>query len=342
MPDGLDACIFTCTGSEANDLAWRLASNFSGNTGVITSENAYHGNTTFLDQIDGSSTKARRENPNWWIRVPAPPARQSGDAREDKVAAVAYAGQCASAVAELIGRGHPPAAFYFESLFCTDGIRVPRPGFMGEAISKVREVGGLIIVDEVQAGLARCGTDWWAFQNLGVEPDIVVMGKPMGNGLPVGVVVARHEIVDAFYARDRYFNTFAGNPVCCAAGIAVLEVIEREQLKLNALRIGTLLKRKIEGLMERHPNIGGVRGRGLLLGIELVIDQSTMTPASRQARWVINEMCRRGVLVGLTGPDRNARNILKVRPPLVFDEHAVDVFMTTLDAVLADLPSRLE
>jgi len=157
----------------------------------------------------------------------------------------------------------------------------------------------------------------------------------MGNGHPIGIVVARRDVVDAFYANDRYFNTFAGNPVSCAIGCAVLDVVENEKLQANALRVGTDLKRRLLALRKRHPLVSDVRGQGLLLGVELQ-DPQTHAPAGKAARWTINELCRRGVLVGLTGPDRNSRNILKIRPPLVFDDAAVDLLVTTLDATLAE------
>lgn len=330
MPNGLDAVMFACTGSEANDLAWRMARNFTGNSGVITTHNGYHGNTTFLDSIDGSSIKTNRTAPEWWATVPAPTDGLSPASE----AAIAYAGDYSNAVDKLAQRGHRPAALFIESFFCTDGVRLAATGGISAAIDVVRSAGGLVIADEVQAGLARSGSHTWAFERLGIQPDIVVMGKPMGNGHPVAVVVARRDIVDAFYARDRYFNTFAGNPVSCAVGLAVLDVVQDESLLENARRTGAELKQRLRALADRHALIGDVRGQGLLLGVELVEDRAARAPASKAARWTINELCRRGVLVGLTGPDRNSRNILKIRPPLVFDDEAVELLVKTLDDVL--------
>ena len=185
------------------------------------------------------------------------------------------------------------------------------------------------------------GTHRRLFERLGIEPDIVVMGKPMGNGHPIGVVVARQEIVDAFYRQDRYFNTFAGNPVSCAVGLAVLEVVEKEHLQANAYRVGGVLKSALQELGRKHPLVGDVRGQGLLLGVEIVTDRATRQPAGKEARWIINELCRRGVLVGLTGPDRHSRNLLKIRPPMVFDESAADLLVTTLDATLGDCATAM-
>ena len=331
MPAGLDAVMFACTGSEANDLAWRMARNFTGRSGVITTHNGYHGNTTFLDSIDGSSIKANRPTPDWWVTVPAP----TDGLEPSSDAATTLVGDYAAAVNALAERGHRPAALFLESFFCTDGVRLAQTGSMSAAVNVVRDAGGVVIADEVQAGLARSGSHVWAFERLGLQPDIVVMGKPMGNGHPIAVVVARRDIVDAFYAHDRYFNTFAGNPVSCAVGLAVLDVVANEKLQENARRVGHDLKQRLRALADRHPLIGDVRGQGLLLGVELVEDREGRAPASKAARWTINELCRRGVLVGLTGPDRNSRNILKIRPPLVFDDSAVDLLVTTLDETLA-------
>jgi 4-aminobutyrate aminotransferase-like enzyme len=331
MPPGLDAVMFTCTGSEANDLAFRMARTFTGQRGVITTPNAYHGNTGLLDMFDGSSIKKQRETPDWWATAPAPPDA----AAPGTVTPASYADTYVDAIDALARHGHRPAALFLEAFFCTDGVRLPETGFADRAVQRVRDAGAVVIADEVQAGLGRSGTHVWSFERLGVVPDIAVMGKPMGNGHPIGVVVARRDIVDAFYATDRYFNTFAGNPVSCAIGCAVLDVVEKEKLQANALRVGSELRRRLLALRERHALIADVRGQGLLLGVELQ-DPQTRAPASKAARWTINELCRRGVLVGTTGPDRNARNILKIRPPLVFDDEAVDLLVSTLDATLAE------
>ena len=207
-------------------------------------------------------------------------------------------------------------------------------------VERLKKAGALIVADEVQAGLGRSGSHMWAFQRLGANPDIVVMGKPMGNGHPIGVVVARKEIVDAFYASDRYFNTFAGNPVSCAVGLAVLDVLEGERLQENARKMGDRIRMGLDELAGRFSIIGERRGKGLLLGIEIVETKGDkQIPAGRHARWIINEMCRHGVLVGLTGANRNERNVLKIRPPMVFDESGVELLLSTLNAVLARVPT---
>jgi 4-aminobutyrate aminotransferase-like enzyme len=327
-------CMFTCTGSEANDLAWRLATTFTGNKGAITTENGYHGNTSFLDSIDGSSTKTSIREADWWVRVPGPKGEDTGNENAHE-----YAAHYNAAVARLGERGHRAAAFFIEPFFCTEGVLLPSPGYINEAVAKVRQSGGLVVADEVQAGLSRSGSHVWAYQRLGIDPDIVVMGKPMGNGHPIGVVVARQEIIDKFYRVDRYFNTFGGNPVSCAVGIAVLEVVEREKLQANAKIVGARIAHAIKDLAKQFPVLGQVRGQGLLLGVEIV-DPQTRAPAGKQAGWIINEMCRRGVLVGTTGANRKERSILKIRPPMVFDSTGVETLISALEDTLTALAKK--
>jgi 4-aminobutyrate aminotransferase-like enzyme len=242
-----------------------------------------------------------------------------------------------SAIGALRERGHRPSAFFLDTFFCADGVHLPPTEFMSEAFARLREAGGVCIADEIQAGLGRIGDQMWGFERLGFVPDMVTLGKPMGNGHPIGIVVAKGEIAEAFFAKDRYFNTFAGNPVSCAAGIAVLDVMERERLQQNAGVVGKYLVENFKALSARHEIIGAVRGQGLLLGVELVLDQASRAPAGKESRQVINEMCRRGVLIGLTGPNRQARNVLKIRPPLVFDKSNVDQLVGTLDDLLGTI-----
>jgi 4-aminobutyrate aminotransferase-like enzyme len=338
MPKGLDACMFTCTGSEANDLAYRIAMASSGGTGVITCERAYHGNTTFLDSIDGSTLKSNRKPAPYWANVPAP----RDEFVKDPNGAKKYAEHFKIAIDALRGRGHAPAAFYFDTYFCADGVYLPPEGFLKEAIGELKRTGVMIIADEVQGGLGRCGSHLWSVKRLGIEPDMVVLGKPMGNGHPIGAVVARKEMIDAFFGKDRYFNTFAGNNVSSAVGTAVIDVVEKENLQENARKIGALMKAGIEAMMPKYPIINAVRGEGFLLGIDLVENRQTLAPAGKQTRWIINEMCRRGVLIGLTGPNRQARNVIKIRPPMVFDKEALDILLSTLDQVFAALPEKFD
>ncbi|MGE3363184.1 MAG: aminotransferase class III-fold pyridoxal phosphate-dependent enzyme [Rhizobiaceae bacterium] len=324
MPQGLDTCMFVCTGTEANDLAWRLARAFTGNDGAIATRHAYHGNSTFVSALDCSTRTTERPN-HWLATVPAPP-----DATASVQGADAYADHFDAAIAALAAHRHRPAAFYMDSLFATDGLELPAPGYLDEALRRLRAAGGLCVADEVQPGLGRTGTAMWGFQNLGIVPDIVTTGKPMGNGHPLAVLVTRREIVDAFFARDRYFNTFGGNPVSAAVGLAVLDVLEREKLRDNARVVGSYLKEGLSALAGRSDAVGAVRGAGLFLGVAIV-DTATGQADPMRARKIINDMCHRGVLVGLTGP---ASNLLKIRPPLVFGRSDADLLIDTLDQVL--------
>jgi 4-aminobutyrate aminotransferase-like enzyme len=337
MPAGLDVCLFTCTGSEANDLAWRMARAFTGGDAAATSPHGYHGNTTFLDMIDGSAAREGRVAPDWWVTVAVPGPADGDEPGAARTRATAFARNIDAAVDTLRARGHRPAAYFFDTYFCSDGVFPPDDGVMGDGLARFRAAGGICIADEVQPGLGRTGEGWWGFERMGIVPDVVTLGKPLGNGYPIGAVVTRREIAEAFFATGRYFNTFAGNPVASAAGLAVLDVIESEGLQDNARRIGARIRDGLGELARRHEIIGEVRGAGLLLGVELVADRATRAPAGKETRHVINEMCRRGVLVGLTGPNRLARNILKIRPPLVAGDADVDRLLATLDGVLADL-----
>jgi 4-aminobutyrate aminotransferase-like enzyme len=332
-PRELDTVLFTCTGSEANDLAGRIARTVTGNHGILTTRKAYHGNTTFLDAIDGSSIREGRETVDWWATVSAP-TDGSFEGEAFEAAARAYGSEMEAAIETLRERGYRPAAFFMDTYFCADGVYPTRRGFMQAAVNALRGAGGLVITDEVQPGLGRNGNYFWGFEQLGIVPDIVTSGKPLGNGHPVGMLLTRREIAEAFFAVDRYFNTFAGNPVSSVAGSAVLDVIRDENLQQNARDVGARLIAGLRKLGERHDIIYAVRGAGLLIGVELVLDRRTREPAGRETRHIINEMAKRGVLVGVTGPNRKARNVLKIRPPLVVTAEQADEVVTCLDDVL--------
>jgi 4-aminobutyrate aminotransferase-like enzyme len=224
-----------------------------------------------------------------------------------------------------------PASFLVDSIFASDGIFVPPDGYLREVFRRVRAAGGLCIADEVQTGFCRMGTGMWNFAAHGVVPDIVTLGKPMGNGHPLAAVITTPEIAGAIAKQGGYFNTFGGNAVSCAVGLAVLEVLERERLQDNALRVGNSMKKLLRVLAEKHPLIGDVRGTGLFLGVEFVRDRKTLEPATTEARTIMNRMRQQGVLVALTGLHSN---VLKIRPPLVFSEDNARVLADTLDRVL--------
>lgn len=328
MGDPLDAVIFTCTASEANDLAFRIASIATGRRGVITTRNGYHGTTWLLAQMDGSA--ADGERPDWWESVEAP--REAADTGSTEAAT--FASQADEVLMRLKRKGHEAAAFYFDTYFCSDGVRTPTQGVLDAGVRRITDAGTLVIADEVQVGLGRCGTHMWAFQRLGLRPDIVVLGKSLGNGYPIGAVVARAELIDAFYRKARYFNTCAGSQLAAAAGCATLDVVEDEQLIQNAQRVGQMLKVGLQQLSSEDSVIRSVRGAGLLLGVDLAPPPGSSEPAGAFASRFVTDLLDLGVVVGLTGPDRKARTVLKIRPPMVFDATAVAIFLDRFRAVL--------
>jgi 4-aminobutyrate aminotransferase-like enzyme len=318
------------SGSEANELALRLARAHTGREDVVVLEHAYHGNTTTL--VDVSPYKffgPGGGGPKPWVHVaPLPDDYHGPYRREDPEAGLKYARH----LGELVGR-KPPAAFLSETLPSVAGQIVFPPGYLAEAYRHVRERGGVCIADEVQTGFARLGDHFWGFEMQGVVPDVVVLGKPIANGFPLGAVVTTPEIARSFDNGMEFFSTFGGNPVACAAGLAVLDVLAEEGLQARAARIGAVLKDGLVGQKRRHALIGDVRGSGLFLGVELVRDRVTREPATRQATYVANRLRENGILTGTDGPHEN---VLKLRPPLCLAERDVDQFLAALDGVLAE------
>ncbi len=321
LPAGLSHITFTCTGSESNDLALRLASEYTRARGVIVTEAAYHGNTALVSEV--SPTLMKRIAPSPHVRlIPAPNGL-----------AETFAGHVQAAIRELNDSGVGFSALLVDSIFSSDGVFADPPGFMGPAIDAVHRGGGLFIADEVQCGFGRTGTSMWGFGRHGVQPDVVTFGKPMGNGYPIGAVATRPEILDGFCSKYGYFNTFAGTPVAAAVGQAVLDVIEREGLMENARRVGEHLKRELRSLGARHPAIADVRGAGLYLGVELVAQESG-SPAPAVATAVLNGLRDRQVLIGAAG---RYGNVLKIRPPLCFSTANADRLIAALEEVLIHL-----
>jgi 4-aminobutyrate aminotransferase-like enzyme len=320
---------FTCTGSESNDLALRMAAAFTGGSGVIVTEAAYHGNTALATEVSPSSFKQGVVAP--YVRVvPAPDARLA----EPAGLAQYFAAQVSAAIEDLAARGHRLSAFIADSIFSSDGVFAEPAGFLRDAVQAVNAAGGLFIADEVQPGFGRTGEHMWGYRRHGVRPDVVTLGKPMGNGYPMGAVITRPEILDAFCARTGYFNTFAATPVAAAVGQAVLEVIRQENLMPNAARVGAYLKHKLLGLATRHPRISAVRGVGLYVGVELDPGHDGAA-GSRLAGELVNGLRERRVLVGCAG---RFGNVLKVRPPLTFSSAHVDMLVAALDETLGQTP----
>ncbi len=333
MPEGLDACLFVNSGSEANDAAFRLAKLVTGHEGALVMENAYHGITDAMDGLTPYDHPCRPLRPHVRTLTSPDPYRRPHKTGAPDLAA-SYAADADRAIADLDKQGLKPAAFMIDTGFTSNGIPDVPEGYLVQVAEKVRAAGGLIIADEVQVGFARSGTHFWGFQAHGVVPDIVTLGKPIGNGYPLGAVVTDREVLERFEAETDFFSTFGGNPVGCAAGMAVLDVIEREGLMENARVTGAYLHESLLGLMSRHSWIGDVRAMGLLLGVELVRDRQTLEPAAAETKRVLDHMRDNFVLVGREGPHGN---VLKIRPPLAFRCEHADILTDALDKALAAL-----
>jgi 4-aminobutyrate aminotransferase-like enzyme len=326
---GLGHVMFTCTGSEATDLALRVARFHTGHTGVVVSAFAYHGVTSAAAAISPSLGPAVA--PGEGVRTIAAPV--PGAAGDPDVEGRRMAAELDRAVDELEAEGHGFAALVVDSFLSSDGI-VPDPaGYLRPLATAVADRGGLWVGDEVQAGFARSGDAMWGFQRHGIEPDLVTMGKPMGNGLPVAAVAARPELLDEFGSTMRYFNTFGGNPVSIAAATAVLDVIEEEGLLANSKAVGAIMLAAVSELEGRHAILRNARGAGLYIGADIVAPDGD---SAALAQRVVDEMRERRVLIAAMGP---AGDVLKIRPPLVFTAADVDRFIETLDDVLGSLAS---
>lgn len=326
LPREIGHVLFTCTGSEANDLAYRIAEVHTGGTGFIVTRLAYHGGTKAIAALSPSLGTQLPLGANVRV-VDAPDGYRSDPSR----VGADFAAAVRSAIEDLRAHGIQPAALLVDTIFSSDGVFADPPGFLAPAVGAIRAAGGLFIADEVQAGFGRTGERMWGFERHGLLPEIVTLGKPMGAGFPIAGVAVQPQVVREF-GRSRYFNTFGGNPVAAAVGIAVLEVIEREQLRDNASQVGHYLRRGLMRLAERHEIIGDIRGAGLYIGVELVRDRAARTAAPLETARVVNGLRERQVLISSAGPNAN---ILKVRPPLVFSIDNADLFLDSIDQVLA-------
>jgi 4-aminobutyrate aminotransferase-like enzyme/Ser/Thr protein kinase RdoA (MazF antagonist) len=331
LPPGDWRCLFVNSGSEANDLAWRMAKACTGHHGGLAMEFAYHGMTDAVDAFSPSADLNTPKRPH--MRYLPPPDTYRGEFREGDPGAIAgYAALAQEQIADLQRHGHGVASFILDSCFLTNGVLTPPPSYVQGVVAAVRAAGGLFIADEVQSGFGRMGTELWGHRLHGVEADIVTLGKPAGNGFPLGVAIARAPVVEALLKQTAFFSTFGGNNVACAAGIAVLDVIERDDLPGRAAAVGAHLKSRLEGLMDRHAMIGDVRGRGLVLGVDLVKDRTSREPFPEIVPRLLNAMRDRGVLIGSEGVHGN---ILKLRPPVVLSVEQADIVADTLDICLA-------
>jgi 4-aminobutyrate aminotransferase-like enzyme/Ser/Thr protein kinase RdoA (MazF antagonist) len=335
LPEPLRVCFFVNSGGEANELALRLARTHTGREDVIVLEHAYHGNTSTLIDIspykfDGPGGGGRKP----WVHVASMPDDYRGKyRREDAQAGKKYAAHVGEILGGMAKQGHAPAAYIAETLPSVGGQIVFPPNYLAEVYTRVRAAGGLCIADEVQVGFGRLGTHFWGFETQNVIPDIVVLGKPIGNGFPLAAVITTPEIVRSFDNGMEFFSTFGGNPVACAAGLATLQVVEEEKLRERALRVGNYLKKTLLSLQEQYPIIGDVRGSGLFLGVDLVLDPDTRSAAIAQAAYVVNRLRERGILTGTDGP---FNNVIKLRPPLIISERDADIFTEAFRGVLAE------
>lgn len=324
MPDAIDQVMYACTGSEANDLALRVAQKYTGQTGVIVTGDAYHGNTTAVTAISpslgGSSLGPHVRTvaaPDSYRTLPADLAGR-------------FAADVSRAVDELRSAGYGFSCLVVDTIFSSDGI-YPDPSVLKPAAEVVRRAGGVLIADEVQPGFARTGEAMWGFIRHGVVPDLVTMGKPMANGIPVSAMAATSQVLAPFSREVPYFNTFGGNPVSMAAASAVLDVIEDEKLQLHAAEVGGLLRAELRSLASRYLRLGDIRGTGLYTGVEVIVDSDSRTPDRAGALHIVNALRDRRILISVCGQDGS---VLKIRPPLAFSRMDVDWFCTEFEAVL--------
>ena len=334
LPDTLDTCFFVNSGSEANELALRLARAATGAHDVLVLDGAYHGNTTNCVamspyKFNGPGGTGASE----WVHVVPVPDGYRGEIRgaPDEIGD-AYALELARVIGEACARGRSIAGFFAEPILsCGGQIPLP-PGYLARTFEHVRKAGGVCIADEVQVGFGRVGDAFWGFELHDVVPDIVVMGKPMGNGHPMGAVVTTRAIAEAFNNGMEFFSTFGGNPVSCACGLAVLDVIENESLQAQARTLGAYFLKELEALQSNHPIIGDVRGVGLFLGIELVRNHETLEPADSEASRIVNALRQRGVLLSTDGP---LHNVIKIKPPMVLHKDDIDMTIRLLSDALS-------
>jgi 4-aminobutyrate aminotransferase-like enzyme/Ser/Thr protein kinase RdoA (MazF antagonist) len=335
LPDPLRVCYFLNSGSEANELALRLARTHTGCEDVIVLEHAYHGHTSTLIEMspykfEGPGGRGRKP----WVHVAAIPDEYRGKFRRgEPELGKRYALQVAEILEQCRQEGRQVAAFIAETLPSVAGQIVFPPGYLAEVYRYVRAAGAVCIADEVQVGFGRLGTHYWGFETQGVVPDIVVFGKPIGNAFPLAAVVTTREIAASFANGMEFFSTFGGNPVACAAGLAVLDVVRDERLQQNALAVGSEWIQELQAMQKMHPVIGDVRGLGLFLGIDLVANREKRTPAARQASYVVNRLREEGILAGTDGPHHN---VIKLRPPLCFTAEDAAQFNSRFASILLE------
>lgn len=329
-----DTVLLTCTGSEANDVALRMAQALTGKTGVIATDHTYHGNTTAVHQLSRTNPPPGGYASNVAF-VPAPDSYRPLGGVAGMAHAHAFAAKVQQQIEALEKTAHGFSTMMLCPFFANEGFPDLPHGWLDPTVEVVHRAGGVIIADEVQPGFGRLGTHFWGYQKIGFTPDIITIGKPMANGHPVAAVIAPYDTMHAFRSSFRYFNTFAGNPVSCAAAMATLQVVQEEGLMENARSVGDYALQGLRDLAKRHACIGDVRGTGLFFGAEMVLDRDTKAPATAFTKRVANGMRQRGVLLNSLGIHYN---VLKLRPPMVFSVPDADRMLDALDQVLRDTP----
>ncbi|MEH6469853.1 MAG: aminotransferase class III-fold pyridoxal phosphate-dependent enzyme [Halopseudomonas sp.] len=329
--DSLSMAMLTCSGSEANELALRMARYCTQGQGIIVSGYAYHGNTEAVAEL-GTAFMAEAKTTKRVRSIPIPDCYRGLEGVDQADLADAYANEVQKAIDAFAADGVPFAGMLICPDFANEGLLNVPAGFVEKAVALVRQAGGVYIADEVQVGFGRSGKNMWAHQAYGVTPDIVTLGKPMGNGHPLAGVVARAELIDEFGQSSMYFNTFGGNPVSCAVGMAVLDVLEQENLMANAIETGAYVVKGLRALQEKYPLIGDVRDLGMFFALELVLDRKSKTPAPVETRRITNIMREKGVLISMIGPHDCT---LKLRPPMPFTPEHADLLIATLDEAFA-------
>ncbi|MCW0312627.1 aspartate aminotransferase family protein [Pantoea ananatis] len=332
MPAAIDRAMYMCTGSEANDLAIRMAHAWSGGTGIIVSKEAYHGTSALTSGVSPalgsgqplSSHTRLVASPDFYRIQPADQGAW-------------FAQEIQKQIDDMAAHGIKFAGFLADSIFSSDGVLPGQPGFLKQAIDVVHQNGGIFIADEVQPGFARTGESFWGFARHGVVPDVVTTGKPMGNGIPVSGLMAKAPVMAAFSDSLPYFNTFGGNPVSMAAAHAVMDVIEQESLQAHSLKTGQALLAALQSLQGTYACVGDVRGAGLFIGFELVTDRETKQPDKRLALDLVEALREECVLTSVAGP---YGNVLKIRPPLCFQTHDIDWVVSAMDRCLKKLQGQ--
>jgi 4-aminobutyrate aminotransferase-like enzyme len=334
MDAPLSSAVMTCTGTEANDLALRMARSVTGKTGIIATDHTYHGNSLAVSQLSTTSKPAGPAFDN--VRfVPAPDSYRPLGGIAGLEHGQLFAEAVQRQIDDLEKSGHGFSAMMLCPYFANEGFPDLVEGWLKPTVELVKRRGGLLIADEIQPGFGRLGSHMWGYQAAGIQPDIVTLGKPMGNGHPVGALVTSQDILAQFRGSSKYFNTFGGNPVSCAAAMATLQVLQDENLMQNAARVGAFAKVGLEKLASKHDVIGDVRGSGFFFGVELVLDRKTKSPASAYAKRMANALRERGVLMSFIGIHYN---VLKMRPPMPFSIEHADMMLSALDDALTTEP----